>query len=301
MAGILILGEAGQLACALRALSWPGNAEITSLGRRSLGAAAEAPAAAGVAIRRMRPQLVLNAAAYTAVDRAEAESALAHALNAALPQAAAEACAALRIPFVHVSTDYVFDGENPGAYVETDAPNPLSVYGASKLAGDRAIEAVAAERTGLESWAILRTSWVFSESGDSFPQKLLRRARGGEALRVVDDQAGCPTTAGALAGAMRAIGLRLLDRDPIAIGLFNYCGAAAMSWHGFARLLLDAAGRAGLAVPPLQPISSAEFPTPARRPRRSVLDCGKIRRQCGLAAPAIDGELDGIVRAILAG
>lgn len=301
MTSILILGEAGQLACALRALPWPGSAQVTSLGRRSLGVATGAGAAAAAAIAQARPHLVLNAAAYTAVDRAEAEPALAHALNAALPQAAALACAELRIPFVHVSTDYVFDGEKPDAYVETDAPNPLSVYGASKLAGDRAVATVAAERGDLESWAILRTSWVFSGTGDSFPHKLLRRARGGEALRVVDDQVGCPTTAAALAGAMRAIGLRLLDREPTATGLFNYCGAAAMSWHGFARLLLDAAGRAGLAPPPLQPISSVEFPTPARRPRRSVLDCGKIGRQCGLPAPAIDGELDGVVRAILAG
>lgn len=297
MPNVLILGEAGQLAIALRSESWPAGFHLSSLGRGRLGAATAAPAAAAAAIRRERPHLVLNAAAYTAVDRAEAEPLPAHALNADLPLAVARACAELRIPLVHVSTDYVFDGEKPTAYVETDAPNPLSVYGASKLAGDRHVEAVAA--AGLERWTILRSSWVFSESGDSFPAKLLRRARAGETLRVVDDQLGCPTTAGALAAAMRAMALRLLDRDPAALGLFNYCGAAAMTWHGFAQHLLAAARAAGLATPPLLPVASDQFPTAARRPRRSVLDCARIGRQCGLEAAAIDGELDRIVRAIL--
>ena len=304
MAAILILGESGQLATALRALSWPTGTKVSSLGRRDLGTGDTAAAAAAAAIRRTRPHLVLNAAAYTAVDRAEAEPALAHALNAELPLAAAQACAELGIPLVHVSTDYVFDGEKATAYLETDPANPLSIYGASKLAGDINIESVAAadgwRRPTRLRWAILRSSWVFSGTGDSFPAKLLARARAGETLRVVDDQTGCPTTASALAQAMQAVGRRLLDGDNAAAGLFNFCGAAAMSWHGFAGLVLDAAQRGGMTPPPLVPVASADYPAAARRPRRSVLDCGKIARHCGLMPRPIDDELDRIVRAILA-
>ncbi len=299
MAAILILGESGQLATALRALHWPAGMQVSSLGRRGLGAPGAAPIAAAAAIQRTRPHLVLNAAAYTAVDRAEAEPALAHALNAELPLAVAQACAGLGIPLLHVSTDYVFDGEKATAYLETDPANPLSVYGASKLAGDLNLESVAAAQPW-RCWAILRSSWVFSDIGDSFAAKLLGRARAGEVLRVVDDQTGCPTTARALAEAMQAVGLRLLDGEQEAAGLFNFCGARAMTWHGFARRLLDAADSAGITAPPLLPVASADYPMAARRPRRSVLDCGKIARHCGLTPRAIDDELDRIVRAILA-
>jgi dTDP-4-dehydrorhamnose reductase len=295
MSKVLILGETGQLALSLRALDWPAGLEPVCLGRRALGDARQAGAAAAAAIRETRPRLVLNAAAYTAVDRAEAEPELAHALNADLPLAAGEACAALGIPFVHVSSDYVFDGEKDGAYLETDATSPLGVYGASKLAGDRNVEGLG----DLAQWTILRTSWVYSEIGDTFPAKLLRRAKAGEALRVVDDQTGCPTTAQALAAAMQAVGLRLLEKDPAVRGLFNYCGAEAMTWHGFAQRLLAAAQRNGLNPPPLQAIGSDAFPTPVRRPRRSVLDCGKITRQCGIRPAPIGNELDRIVGAIL--
>ena len=155
----------------------------------------------------------------------------------------AEACGALDIPLVHVSTDYVFDGEKRSPYLETDAPNPLSVYGATKLAGDRAIEQAAPRR-----WAILRTSWVVSEIGETFPVKLLRRAKAGEPLRVVDDQWGCPTAASDLARAMQTVGSRLLDDDAAAAaGLFFLRGASEMSWHGFADRPLSAAETIGLA------------------------------------------------------
>ena len=300
MPSILILGETGQLARTLCAIAWPAGFHLACLGHAALGAAADAGPAAAAAIRDRRPHLVLNAAAYTAVDRAESEPLLAHALNADLPLAIAGACGALRVPLVHVSTDYVFDGLKPTAYVETDPTSPLNVYGASKLAGDRNIEAAMLAAGEPRRWSILRSSWIFSEIGDTFPAKLLRRARAGETLRVVDDQVGCPTPVGALAGALQAIGLRLLDGDAAAAGLFNFCGAEAMSWHGFARRLLDAAQQAGLAAPPLQAVSSDQFPTAAKRPRRSVLDCAKIAQQCGLAPAAIDGELDRIVRAVLA-
>ncbi|HWA46822.1 MAG TPA: dTDP-4-dehydrorhamnose reductase [Dongiaceae bacterium] len=294
MTDVLILGEGGQLARALRDLSWPAGFAVTAIGRRQLGVSESAAEAAAAAIAAARPDLVLNAAAYTAVDKAESEPAQAHALNADLPLAAARACAGLGIPLIHVSTDYVFDGTKTGAYLEQDAPNPLNVYGASKLAGDRNIQQSAV------SHAILRTSWVFSEAGDSFPAKLLNRARGVEALRVVDDQRGCPTPAGALARAMQVAGLRLLDRDAAALGLFNYRGAAEMSWHGFAAKLVEAAVAAGLKRPALEAITSDQFPTVAKRPRNSVLDCGKITRELGIAPAAIDADVERVARAILA-
>lgn len=295
MTRVLILGEAGQLARALCDLSWPAGHEVAARGRRQLGPAEQAAGAAAAAIRTLRPHLVLNAAAYTAVDRAEAEPQSARALNADLPLAIAGACAELDVPLVHVSTDYVFDGAKPGAYLETDAANPLNVYGATKLAGDRNIE-----RAAPASWSILRSSWIFSAAVDAFPGKLLARARAGESLRVVDDQRGCPTPARALAGAMQTVGLRLLDGDAAARGLFNFCGARAMSWHGFAAMLVDAAVAAGMKRPDLHAISSHQFPTAARRPRNSALDCGKIADRCGLALPDIKEDIERVTRAILA-
>lgn len=299
MPNILILGEAGQLARALRALAWPAGHDLSSLGRHQLGTPDKAGEAAAAAIRSRRPHLVLNAAAYTAVDRAESEPESARALNADLPLAIAQACAELDIPLVHVSTDYVFDGTKMGAYVESDAPNPLGIYGATKLAGDRNIERAAGSSGRPRRWAILRASWVFSAANDSFPGKLLSRAKAGEKLHVVDDQVGCPTPASALAGAMQAMGLRLLDRDAAAQGLFNYCGAQAMSWHAFAARLVDHALKAGLTRPNLQPVSSDQFPTAAPRPRNSVLDCGKIERRCGLVPVDIEAEIDRVARDIL--
>lgn len=294
MPKVLIIGESGQLAQSLKMLHWPTNHRLAFHGRRALGSNVD-PDRVRDLVQAENPHLVLNAAAYTAVDRAESEPAAALTLNAALPHALATACAALDIPLVHVSTDYVFDGGKIGSYDEADTPSPLNVYGSTKLAGDRHIERVAAG-----FWAILRTSWVFSEIGDSFPVKLLRRARAGEVLRVVDDQIGCPTPASELARAMQAIGDRLLDRDPDAHGLFNCCGAAAMSWHGFADRLLQAAEARGLARAPLQPIPSGQFRTAARRPRNSVLNCARIERQCGLRPADPAEEVTRITRAILA-
>lgn len=293
MPKIVIICESGQLAQSLRKLRWPTGCKLEFAGRRKLPAFSDA----GVhgAIRELKPDLVLNAAAYTAVDRAEGEPQAASMLNAALPRALAEACRELDIPLVHVSTDYVFDGEKRSPYLETDAPNPLSVYGKAKLDGDHNVE-----RAGLRRLAILRPSWVVSEIGESFAVKLLRRAQAGEALRVVDDQRGCPTAAGELARAMQTIGLRLLDDDPAAYGLFNFCGASEMSWHGFAEKLLDAAEAQGPKRPPLQAISSAELNAPARRPAYSVLSCARIKQTCSLACAAIEDDIDRMVQAIIA-
>jgi len=247
------------------------------------------------ALQDHAPSVVINAAAYTAVDKAESERAAAFAVNGNGPEMLAAACANLGVPLVHISTDYVFDGEKRSPYLETDAPNPLGVYGATKLEGDRAIEGTAPRR-----WAILRTSWVVSDSGETFPVKLLRRAQAGEPLRVVDDQWGCPTAASDLARTMQTVGLKLLDDEPAAVGLFNFRGATEMSWHGFADRLLGAAEEAGLARPPLLAIKSAELKAPARRPAYSVLSYAHIRQALGIAGAKIEDEIERMVRQILA-
>jgi len=288
---ILVIGETGQLAQSLGNLRWPGGLALEFAGRRHISGAF--PDAAARLVEERKPDLVLNTAAYTAVDRAESEPHAAHVANADLPLALAIVCGDLDIPLVHVSTDYVFDGEKRSPYLETDTPNPLGIYGATKLAGDRAVE-----RAGLARWAILRTSWVVSEISETFPVKLLRRARAGEALRVVDDQWGCPTAASDLARAMLGVGLGLLDGH--ASGLFNFCGASEMSWHGFTEKLLHAAEAAGLKRPPLHAIKTAELKAPARRPAYSVLSCARIQQALGISGMPIEDEIKRIARVVLA-
>ncbi|HJT13834.1 MAG TPA: dTDP-4-dehydrorhamnose reductase [Dongiaceae bacterium] len=292
MPRILVIGETGQLARSLGGLRWPAGLDLAFVGRRHLPESA--PAAIRAALEAGKPALVLNTAAYTAVDRAESEPAAAAALNASLPRALAGSCTALDIPLVHVSTDYVFDGEKRSPYLETDAPNPLSVYGATKLEGDRAIEQAAPRR-----WAILRTSWLVSELGETFPVKLLRRAKAGEPLRVVDDQWGCPTAAADLARAMQTVGTRLLDNDAASSGLFNFRGASEMSWHGFADKLLNAAEQAGLKRPPLHAVKTADLNAPAKRPAYSVLSCARIGQTLSTSGRAIESDLDRMVRTVL--
>lgn len=294
MPKILVIGESGQLARSLRNLHWRADDVLVFHGSRSIGAKPERERVLGL-VRAERPHMVLNAAAYTAVDRAESDAGSAAVLNAELPAALAEACAALDVPLVHISTDYVFDGSKRSPYLETDAPNPLCVYGRTKLDGDRAIATSA-----LRSWAILRTSWVVSEIGETFPVKLLRRIRSGEPLSVVDDQHGCPTAAGDLARAMQEVGTRLLAGDRSVSGLLNFRGGSEMTWHGFAEKLVAASEAAGLRPPPLRAISSVDLKAPARRPSYSVLSCARIERECGIVGWRIEADLARMVRAILA-
>jgi dTDP-4-dehydrorhamnose reductase len=290
---IVIIGESGQLAQSLGRLVWPQGCTLALVGRRHVPAGN--PEAIAEAAAALNPDLLLNAAAFTGVDRAESEPDAAAALNAGLPRALAGLAHRLAIPLVHVSTDYVFDGRKRAPYLETDTPNPLSVYAATKLDGDRAVE-----QARLRRWAILRSSWVMGEIGETFPVKILRRARQGETLRVVDDQRGCPTAAGELARAMQAIGLKLLAGDPAGMGMLNFCGASQMSWFGLTELLLQAAEGEGLKRPSLQAIKTAELNVPARRPVYSVLNCDRIAQRCGINGAPIEADIPHIVRAILA-
>jgi dTDP-4-dehydrorhamnose reductase len=223
------------------------------------------------------PDAVINAAAYTAVDRAETERDAAFAINATGAQVLAEACAARGARLVHVSTDYVFDGTADRPYREDDAPSPPGVYGASKLAGERAVIAA----RGI----VVRTSWLFSATGVNFVRTILRLATERSELRVVADQHGCPTFADDLADAALGLAARAVAGAPLA-PLYHACGDSSTTWHGFATAIVDAARQLRpLACERVAPISTAEYPTPARRPARSILDTTRIRALGIVPAP----------------
>lgn len=217
-----------------------------------------------------RPQLVINAAAYTAVDKAESEPELAYRINALGPQILARACTSLKIPLIHVSTDYVFDGTATRPYQPEDPVAPLGVYGETKLAGERMVAEV------LTQHVILRTAWLFSEYGNNFVKTMLRLGAERDSLSIVADQYGCPTYAGDLADAIVTIACQCLENRQAETrwGTYHYCGDMPTSWHGFARAIFADAEQLGLLkqAPELQAISSAAYPTPAKRPAYSVLD-----------------------------
>jgi dTDP-4-dehydrorhamnose reductase len=273
---VLVAGREGQVARALLArLPRDGHAVIAleppELDLTDRASIARAMAAA--------PDAVVNAAAYTAVDRAEEEPALAHAVNAVGAGWLAEAAAARGARFLHFSTDYVFDGTKGEPYAEADAPNPLGVYGATKLAGERAVMAAHPRAT------ILRTAWVCSAGGANFLRTMLRLAREREELRVVADQQGAPTFAGDLADAVAQL---ILADAP---GLFHLTGAPHTSWHGFAAAILAEAARRGHPRPRLTAIATRDYPTRAKRPADARLDCTRLAREHGIAAPDWRGAL----------
>lgn len=232
------------------------------------------------AVARMRPSVVVNAAAYTAVDKAESERDLAFAVNEAGPRNLAQVCADKNIPLIHISTDYVFDGAKIGPYVENDPVAPLGVYGASKLAGERAVTQSGAPAI------ILRTAWVYGTHGNNFVKTMLRLGAEREVLRVVDDQRGCPTAAADIADTVLALAARL-STGPVApslLGIFHCVGGAETTWFGFARGIFEAANLAK--TPRLEPIATSDYPTPARRPANSVLDCSRLAAVHGMTMPS---------------
>jgi dTDP-4-dehydrorhamnose reductase len=238
-------------------------------------------------VRELRPRIIVNAAAYTAVDRAESEPELARAVNAVAPRVLAEEALRLDAILVHYSTDYVFDGEKAGAYTEDDTPNPLSEYGRTKLEGERAIAASGCRHL------TLRTSWVYGTRGRNFLLTMLQAARERRALRVVDDQIGAPTWCREIADATAA----LLAQPELAVtgaeGLYHLCAAGHTSWFGFARAIFASPElrRLGIDPPVVEPIPSSAYPTPARRPRNSRLDCSRIERRARLRMARWDEAL----------
>lgn len=229
-------------------------------------------------VRGIRPDLIINAAGYTGVDQAEREPEAAFALNAVAPGILAEEALALDVPLIHYSTDYVFDGSKPEPYNEEDIPNPLGIYGKSKLAGERAIAAVDGK------YVILRTSWVYSTHGHNFLLTMQRLLQERSELRIVDDQIGAPTWAGSVANSTLAI-IEEWQRGNEKWGTYHLTAQGQVSWFGFAQAIRDALQRQGKPAATLLPISSAEYPAKAARPLNSRLDCSKLENDWCVSQP----------------
>jgi dTDP-4-dehydrorhamnose reductase len=283
---VLVIGRSGQLAQALPpALRAAGFLPVV-LGRPEVDL--RDAESLHTAMRRMRPALVVNAAAWTAVDKAEEEPWPAEALNATGPGILAEVTRDWGAALVHVSTDYVFDGLKGAPYTEADAPTPRSIYGASKLAGEYLV------RKGNPRSVILRTAWLCSATGRNFVTTILRLAAEREELRVVADQRGAPTFTDDLAQAIATMAPALLEAEAGSkrFGVFHYSGAPHTSWHGFAQAILAGAAARGHRAPPVRAISTREYPTPAIRPVDARLDCTRIADVHGIAAPDWQAGLD---------
>jgi dTDP-4-dehydrorhamnose reductase len=283
---ILVFGRTGQLAAALARLDAPGSV-IETLGRDQADLTRPEECASRVAVTDA--DVVINAAAYTAVDRAEEDVAAAEAVNAVAPAAMARAAAARGLPFLHVSTDYVFDGRSHRPWREDDPVAPLGVYGRTKLEGERAVAAVGGPHV------ILRTAWVFSADGGNFVRTMLRVGRDRDRLTVVDDQRGGPTAAADIAAALMTIARAWVGGRGVP-GVFHFCGAPTVSWCGFAQAVFERAPWPQ--KPEVAPISTADWPTRAERPGFSALDCGRIAAAYGVAQPDWRPALDGVVEAL---
>lgn len=292
---ILLLGGNGQVGRELRRSLAP-LGELVVATRDGVDADAAAnfddPTALAAMVRGSGADVVVNAAAYTAVDKAEADADAAFRVNSEAPGAIARACARIDALLVHYSTDYVFDGSASRPYREDDATAPLGVYGTSKLAGEDAIRASGARH------AILRTAWVYASHGRNFLLTMLRLANERDELRVVADQIGAPTPAAWIADATAD----LIRRGVAESGTWHLVTSGQVSWHGFASAIMEDAHALGLLerMPTVVPITTAEFPTPARRPAYSVLDTTRLHDDFGIVPPAWRGELRATLREIAA-
>ncbi len=272
----LVVGHRGMLAQSLPPILQRAGFTVTSRGRPDFDLAH--PAQMSQALTAMQPDLVINAAAYTAVDQAESEPEQALAVNGHGVQHLAEVCREMDIPLIHVSTDYVFDGTAHTPYREDADSAPLGVYGASKWRGEAAL------RTQHQAHLIIRTAWVYSHSGQNFVKTMLRLGREREVLRVVDDQRGCPTYSRDLAEAIATMCQRIRqDRTTVPWGTYHYCSADQITWYDFAVAIFEEAQAfEPFRVRDIVPIPTTDYPTPAQRPAYSVLDCSKIQAYFGI-------------------
>lgn len=277
---ILVTGGTGQLATSLASLS----ARVRRVGRPEFDF--DAPETIDALFEAGRPDAVINAAAWTAVDLAESHRDAAWRANCDGPARLARRCAERDIPFIHVSTDYVFDGNKGAPYVETDPPAPTGVYGASKLAGEKAVLEACPQAV------ILRTSWVFAATGRNFLRTMLDAGSRNPTLRVVSDQIGCPTAAPALARVILEVQARMAGAPG---GIVHAAGEGWTSWHGFAEAIFASAARYGVAAPTVQAIRTEDWPTPTRRPPDSRLDCGLLAARFGLRLPHWRQSLDEVI------
>lgn len=278
---ILAFGLNGQVGQALAAQ--PG---VCALGRDA--ADLMDPGACAAVIDKMRPDAVINAAAFTAVDRAETDTADAMTVNAITPGIMAQSCAALGIPFVHISTDYVFSGAGSRAWRETDTPGPINAYGHSKWAGEQAVLDAGANA------AVLRTSWVFSAHGQNFVKTMIRLAKTHDGLRIVDDQIGAPTSARAIADAALAMARAMMGQGDLG-GIYHFASTPDTSWAGFAQAIFAHLPKA----PQVHKIPTMDYPTPAQRPLNSRLDCRKITKSFGIKRPDWQADLADVMAQLM--
>jgi dTDP-4-dehydrorhamnose reductase len=272
---VLVTGREGQLARGLLEAAVSAGVQVVAIGRPELDLADEKSVAAAVA--RERPDAVVNTAGYTAVDKAENEPAIAHAVNALGAEYIAGACAAQSIPIIHISTDYVFDGMKEGPYLEDDPTGPINVYGRTKLEGERRVAAAC------ERHLILRTAWLHSPWGANFVKTMLRLVATRPNIGVVDDQKGSPTYAPDLARLVLAIATRAIaDPGGMRWGIYHAVGRGETTRFGFAREVFRCAAEQGLPVAEVAAIPTAAYPTPARRPANSCLNCDRLRLSFGL-------------------
>lgn len=273
---ILVCGQNGQVAQAL-GTSLAGLGDVLLRGRDQFDMAQ--PEQLRQPLRDLAPDLIINAAAHTAVDQAESEPALAFAINAQAPRVLAEEAERLGVPLIHYSTDYVFDGSKAAPYCEDDAPHPLGVYGSSKLAGEQAITGVGGQ------YLILRTSWVYSQSGRNFLLTMWRLLQERPQLKVVSDQIGAPTWAGTIAASTAALIQRWQDGHTGQWGTYHLTAQGETSWYGFAQAIGEQLKARGLPCAELLPIPSSEYPTPAQRPLNSRLDCARLAHNWQVSQP----------------
>jgi dTDP-4-dehydrorhamnose reductase len=291
---ILIAGVSGQLAVSLGEAAPLRRLVLRQVERPTLDF--DRPASIAAVFAETAPSLVINAAAYTAVDAAEDNAEAAFRANRDGPAEMARLCEAAEIPLIHISTDYVYDGLKGAPYVEGDPTAPQGIYGASKLAGDHAVLARCSRAI------VLRTSWVYSPIGKNFVCTMLSAARRTDRLRVVADQRGCPTSAPDLAEAILTIAGRIAtdgwqDRYR---GAYHAAGTGWTTWHGLAMAIFEESARRGMPVPTVDPINTADWPTRARRPPDSRLDCNRLQATFGLRLPAWRDGLSRTIDAICA-
>jgi dTDP-4-dehydrorhamnose reductase len=287
-AHILVTGGRGQLASALANLA---PERVTVIGRPDFDF--DRPDSIASAVTATRPALVINAAAWTAVDAAETAPEAADRANHTGPALLAAACRAAGAHLIHISTDYVFDGLKGEPYTESDPTCPTGIYGATKRAGEKAVLAACPEAV------ILRTSWVYARAGKNFVLTMLNAASRAPRLRVVADQIGCPTNADDLAATCLGVADRLLQSGAAQVGgIYHAAGQGETSWHGLAVAIFETAARHGWPAPPVDAIVTADWPTPARRPPDSRLDCDKLASVFGVRLPQWRPSLDAAVASI---
>ena len=279
---VLVTGADGQVGRALMSARPPGL-QLCGMGRDHLDLTR--PDQIRRCLDSERPGIVVNCAAYTAVDQAESDVPGAMSINRGGVAKLAAALAERGTALIHLSTDYVFDGRKSGAYRETDATAPTGVYGLSKLAGEEVI------RKTLAQHVILRTSWVYGSDGGNFVRTMLRLARERDEIRVVDDQRGCPTAASHIADIVCAIAGEVEHGMADRWGTYHYCDDSAVTWYGFAERIFAVAGPNLDRVPALVPIATEDYPTAATRPANSVLDCGRLKKAFGLTPRSMNEGL----------